>query len=102
MTDAFAMEFSMKINGTSPLQAVYGASRTARTAKTARTGSGPAAQINVSRDGAWISELRASARESIGTVRTDVVDQIRAQLADGSFESQVDLDQVVDGLLGDL
>lgn len=92
----------MKITGSTPLQGVYGATGTRRSASPTRTSSGPAAQVSISSDAAFVSELRAQARELQGTVRSDVVQQIRGQLADGSFEAGVDMDHVIDGLFGDL
>lgn len=90
----------MKITGTSPLQAVYGTQAT-RPTKVARPGSGPAAQVSISRDAAWISEMRHEARTQ-ENVRTRVVEEVRASVQDGSFEAGVDLNHVIDGLLGDL
>ena len=90
----------MKITGTLPLQAVYGNQAT-RPAKVARPSSGPAAQVNISRDAAWISELRHQARTQ-EPVRPRVVEEVRAAVQDGSFESTIDLNHVIDGLLGDL
>jgi len=37
-----------------------------------------------------------------GRVRRDLVAEVRAQLADGTFEDSVDMDQVIDSLLADL
>jgi len=91
----------MKITGTTPLQAVYG-SQPVRKSTSANSTSGPAAQVAISSDGAWLSELRAQAREMEGTIRSDVVEQVRGQIADGSFEANVDMDRVFDGLFGDL
>ncbi len=91
----------MKISGTTPLQAVYGSQSTRKSSSPTST-SGPAAQVAISSDGAWLSELRAEARAMEGTVRAEVVNQVREQLADGSFEANVDMDRVIDGLFGDL
>ena len=92
----------MKITGSTPLQGVYGATGARPAASPTRTSSGPAAKVSISSDAAFVSELRAQARELQGTVRADVVDQVRGELANGSFEAGIDMDRVIDGLFGDL
>ena len=37
-----------------------------------------------------------------GAVRRSVVEEVKAALADGTFEASVDLDKVVDSLLAEL
>ena len=92
----------MKITGNLPIHAVYGTQGSARRGATqANPGSGPAAQVQLSQDASWISALREEAR-SEGVVRTDVVEETRAQLAAGTLDADVDLDAVVDNLLADL
>lgn len=93
----------MKINGPANIQAVYGTSRAGRrAAMRTPNGSGPAAQVSLSQDAAWISSLREEARNVEGTVRADVVAETKAQLANGTLDQDVDMDRVLDNLLGEL
>lgn len=58
--------------------------------------SSPATQVQRS------SFARSLENATPGAVRSDVVEEVRAALADGSFEASVDIDSVLDGLLADL
>ncbi len=92
----------MKITGPGTIHEVYSPRRSAKKAQgdTQGASSAPAAQVEVSQDASWIEALKAELGET-PEVRADVVDEVKAQLADGSFESSVDLDSVLDGLLAD-
>ena len=48
-----------------------------------------------------IQEMQAQADEPAG-VRMDLVNEMKAAIADGSLESSVDMDKVLDGLLAEL
>jgi len=91
----------MKITSTSPLTqpAVSHGSRAAQSGE----GSSKAPtvdRVSLSPHANFVAEMREQAGPA--EFRQDVVDQVKAQLADGSFEPSIDMDQVVDGLLGDL
>jgi flagellar biosynthesis anti-sigma factor FlgM len=60
----------------------------------------PATRVSLSSDAGFVDALREKA--SPAPFRQDLVDQVKAQLADGSFESSVDMDRVVDGLMAGL
>lgn len=92
----------MKITGPPPIQATYGTQGISRRAQTpSAQGSGPAAQVSLSTDASWISELREQARADTAT-RTDVVEETKAQLQAGTLDGDVDLDAVIDSLLAEL
>ncbi len=61
---------------------------------------GPGATVSVSEDGKWVAGVKDAARET-PAVRADVVERTRAAIADGTFERSIDMDLVVDRLLGD-
>ncbi|MCP4810561.1 MAG: flagellar biosynthesis anti-sigma factor FlgM [Proteobacteria bacterium] len=93
----------MKINGPSNIQAVYGTQRAGRRAATQdSSSSGPAAQVGLSAEASWISALREEANGIDGNVRADVVAETRAQLQNGTLDADVDMDRVLDSLLGEL
>ena len=56
----------------------------------------PAAQVERS------SFMRSLDDVEPGAVRRSVVEEVKAALADGTFEASVDLDKVVDSLLAEL
>jgi anti-sigma28 factor (negative regulator of flagellin synthesis) len=91
----------MKISGLGPLSGIQPSTAASKSAKADRVSSGPAVQVKMSGEAKWISELRSSA-QNLDPVRMDVVEETRAQLANGTFESSVDLGGLVDSLLGDL
>lgn len=92
----------MKITGPGTINEVYKPGRSARktSGEASSPASGPATQVNVSQDASWIESLKAELGNT-PSVRQDTVDEVKAQLADGSFESSIDLDDVLDGLLAD-
>ncbi len=91
----------MKISGLGPLSGIQPSAATSKSSRTERSGADPAVQVKMSGEAKWISELRSSAKD-LDTVRMDVVEETRAQLASGTFESSVDLAGLVDNLLGEL
>ena len=94
----------MKIRGTRQAPKLNQAVRSegkAKGAKAQGASSQPAARVSLSSDAAFVGELLADAG-GIGDVRTDMVEQVRGAINDGSFESSVDMDKVVDSLLADL
>ncbi len=94
----------MKINGSSSLQALQALQAPTRRAAPSGTGAQAAqgAKVSMSSDASWIQALQEQAEQIDGGVRADVVAETRAALADGSFESGVDMDAVLDGLLAEL
>ena len=91
----------MKISGLDPLAGIQQSAAASKQAKTVQANSEPAVQVKMSGEAQWISELRSSAQK-LDQVRMDVVEETRAQLANGTFESSVDLSSLVDNLLGEL
>lgn len=91
----------MKISGLGPLSGIQPSAAASKSSKEEGASGNPAVQVKMSGEAKWISELRASA-QNLDTVRMDVVEETRAQLANGTFESSVDLAGLVDNLLGEL
>jgi anti-sigma28 factor (negative regulator of flagellin synthesis) len=60
-----------------------------------------AARVQLSDDARWISQVSEEARRA-PEVRADVVDAARRSLADGTWQTSVDWEKVVDRLLADL
>lgn len=56
--------------------------------------------VTLSQDASFVASMREKASPS--PHREDVVAQVKAQLANGTFEQHTDLERVVDGLLSDL
>ena len=93
----------MKINGSSPLSALQALQAPARRAAPSDSvGAQQGAKVSMSSDASWIQALQAQVGDLDGGVRADVVAETRAALADGSFESGVDMDAVIDSLLAEL
>lgn len=84
-----------------------GPSRLAEVGSEARTGARPAQaparteRVDVSDAARFVERVREAAREE-PAIRTDEVERVRAALADGTYEQSVDLDALVNRLLGDL
>lgn len=94
----------MKIRGTREAPKLNQATRSEGKAKGQKAGGAsnqPAARVSLSSDAAFVGELLTDAA-SLGDVRVDVVDEVRGAINDGSFESKVDMEKVVDSLLADL
>jgi flagellar biosynthesis anti-sigma factor FlgM len=62
---------------------------------------GSAAKVSLSSDGAFVASLKAAAAEQDAT-RAERIAETKAQIANGTLDTSVDMDQVIDGLLGDL
>lgn len=91
----------MKISGLGPLQSVESVKSSSRPSGGQQVASGNnATTVSVSKDAAWIESLRVDAQQ-MSPIRADVVAETRAQLKNGTFESSVDFDSLVDSLLGD-
>jgi len=91
----------MKVTNSPAVNAVYEVSRTGRAAGATQSGGEAPAHVSISSDAQWISGLRDSAAAS-EPVREDLVAEVKAQIAAGTFESSVDMDDVLDGLMADL
>jgi flagellar biosynthesis anti-sigma factor FlgM len=57
--------------------------------------------VSLSPDARWVSAIKEEARQE-PAVRGDLVEKTRAAIANGTFESSVDLDRLVDQLLAEL
>ena len=91
----------MKITGLGPLSGIQPSAAASKSSKSEGVSRDPAVQVKMSGEAKWISELRSTA-QNLDQVRMDVVEETRAQLANGTFESSVDLAGLVDNLLGEL
>ena len=88
----------MKIDALSNVYALRPMARSGRTAQV--SASGPAS-VGLSGQADWVRGLQSQG-ETESAPRADVIAEMKAALADGSFESSVDMRKVVDGLLGEL
>jgi anti-sigma28 factor (negative regulator of flagellin synthesis) len=88
----------MKIDGLSNIHALRPMARSSR--PTQARAAGPAS-VGLSGSADWVRGLQAQG-EAESAPRADVIAEMKAALADGSFESSVDMRKVVDGLLGEL
>ena len=61
---------------------------------------GEADKVTLSKDASFVASMREKASPS--PQREDVVAEVKAQLANGTFEQNIDLERVVDGLLAEL
>ncbi len=90
----------MKITGPGTIHEVYRPGRSGGKKEGEASAQGPATQVDISQDASWIESLKGELSDT-PEVRRDVVEEVKAQLADGSFEESVDLDSVLDGLLAE-
>ncbi len=91
----------MKIQSTPPIAPVE--TPTTSSGGPASEGAGadsPATKVSLSSDAGFVDQMRDKA--SPAPFREDVVEQVKAQLADGTFEASVDMDRVVGGLMAGL
>jgi len=91
----------MKIAGLGSLTGIQQAQKAREPAKTEPLAGEPAVQVKMSGEATWISQLRSKA-QALDEIRMDVVEETRAQLANGTFEESVELGALVDNLLGEL
>ncbi len=61
-----------------------------------------ATKVTISKNAAFIADMRRRAEQASPAVRDELVEQVRAELAQGTFESNTDVQRVIDGLLADL
>lgn len=57
-------------------------------------------KVTLSKDATFVASMREKAQPN--PIREDVVAEVKAQLADGTFEDHIDLERVVDSLLAEL
>lgn len=88
----------MKIDGLSNIHALQ---PTARTGRTAKATTGASASVAFSGSADWVRGLQSQAKTEMPP-RTDVIAEMRSALADGTFESSVDVANVVEALLVEL
>jgi flagellar biosynthesis anti-sigma factor FlgM len=91
----------MKIHGFNNISSVTNASGGVGKVGAAKQTSGAAATVSVSKEASWISSTQATAA-ALPSVRADVVSEIRAQLANGTFEQTIDMDAMIDSIVADL
>lgn len=88
----------MKIDA---LSNVYALRPMSRSPRTTQVQAGGPASVGFSGSADWVRGLQSQG-EAESVPRADVIAEMKAALADGSFESSVDMRKVVDGLLGEL
>ncbi len=91
----------MKIDGFNNISSVTNVSGGVGKVGATRQSSGAADTVSVSKEASWISSTQETAA-SFPAVRADVVSEIRAQLADGTFEQSVDMEAMIDSIVADL
>lgn len=72
-----------------------------RKAKIGGMRSEPAAKVSMSPEGAFVTSLVEESKADSG-IRQSLVDEVKAQLADGTFEASIDMNTMLDSLLADL
>ena len=91
----------MKIQSTPPIAPIETATTQSGGAQTQSSGNdSPATRVSLSSDAGFVDEMREKAGPA--PFRQDLVDEVKAQLASGTFEDSVDMDRVVDGLMAGL
>lgn len=89
----------MKIQSSSPVVPVEHSSSSGGRAA-AQNQDQPATKVSLSSDAGFVESLREKA--SPAPFREDVVADVKAQLAAGTFEQSVDMDRTLDGLMAGL
>ncbi len=91
----------MKIQSTPPIAPVETPTTSSGGAQPqAGANDSPATKVSLSSDAGFVDEMREKAGPA--PFRQNLVDDVKAQLADGTFEDSVDMDRVVDGLMAGL
>ena len=90
----------MKINGTGAIGYVPPSTDGGRQAPGQSSATPDGDRVTLSAGAEFMQTIRDEARPP--GVREDVVADVRAQIADGSFESGVNMDQLLDSLMSDL
>ncbi len=88
----------MKVDGLSNIHALQPTARTGRTAKVSTAAS---SSVAFSGSADWVRGLQGQAKTEMPP-RTEVIAEMRSALADGTFESTVDVANVVEALLVEL
>ena len=87
----------MKIGSLPPVNPVEGSASQPRSPD---GGQEEADKVTLSQDASFVASMREKATPA--PHRDDIVAEVKAQLANGTFEQNTDLDRVVDGLLAEL
>ncbi len=92
----------MKITSTSPLTQPVPTTTGGRSAENGEAASRASTvdKVSLSAHANFVAEMREQAGPP--EFRQDVVDQVKAQLANGTFEASIDTGRMLDGLLGAL
>jgi anti-sigma28 factor (negative regulator of flagellin synthesis) len=92
----------MKINGSSPIGPVAPAAAEARAPeRPSEPDASSGTRVSLSGDARWVAGVADEARNG-PPVRADVVARTKAAVANGTWDSSVDYDQVIDRLVADL
>ena len=89
----------MKIQSTTPVIPVADAGSPSGRAAT-QSQDQPATKVSLSSDASFVEGMRDKA--SPAPFRDDLVQEVKAQLAAGTFEQSVDMDRTLDGLMAGL
>lgn len=89
----------MKITRTTPVQALQSVKPAADKAGASSSSEGKD-KVTLSADAAFVQRARETAKQP--EVRSDLVAEVKAQLASGTFEQSVDMDATASSLLADL
>ncbi len=89
----------MKVTRTTPVQALQSVKAPADKPGSSNSAEGRD-KVTLSADAAFVQRARDAAQSS--DVRTDLVAEVKAQLANGTFEQSVDMDATVSSVLADL
>jgi len=92
----------MKIGQLPPIPHSDGSSSTASRKGSDEVPTENATKVSLSKDGAFIADMRSRAERARPVLRDDVVDRVKAELASGTFAENTDMERVVAGLLADL
>ncbi|MEN0065226.1 MAG: flagellar biosynthesis anti-sigma factor FlgM [Myxococcota bacterium] len=92
----------MKIGRLPPMPAQDGTGTSAPRTANGESSADEATKVSLSKDAAFVADMRSKANRAVPKVRDDVVEKVKAELEAGTFEENTDMQKVVDGLLADL
>ncbi len=92
----------MNINGINGINAVQPtAPSAARSTEQAASTSSSGVQVQLSNQASWVSQVKSAAAETEG-IRMDEVARAQQEIANGTLESNIDMDAVINALMMEL
>ena len=92
----------MNINGINGINAAQPTSPSAtRATEQAAVSSGQGVQVQLSNQASWVSQVKSAAPETPG-IRMDEVARAQQEIANGTLESNIDMDAVINALMMEL